>query len=383
MRAFSKPVIVPHNAPAFPDSMQVCGRIVGETPLAIWGLPSAVRLERQLRRAGAREEAAQRALLLRADWVFDQAIVQALANARTDCALLAGDGRCAALSIEAARSEEARAALAREEVPANVPCVRVAELTSGYDDKLRKRELPYLLPLTPQTLTAVERRVFGGAYKGVTDIVTLYLWPAPARAATRFCARHGITPNQVTFASLLLVLAAMWLFWIGHYGWGLVAAWAMTFLDTVDGKLARVTFQSTPFGNVFDHGIDLLHPPFWWWAWIVGLAPYGMPLANAGAVLAAIVIGYVVQRLEEGAFIRCFRMDMHTWTRFDSRFRLITARRNPNLVILTAAMLAGRPDVGIVAVAVWTVASMLVHTVRLAQAALHRRRSPLRSWLAS
>jgi hypothetical protein len=76
-------------------------------------------------------------------------------------------------------------------------------------------------------------------------------------------------------------------------------------------------------------------------------------------------------------------MDMHTWTRFDSLFRLITARRNPNLIILTVATLAGRPDLGIVAVAVWTLVSMLVHTVRLVQAARQRRHGPLHSWLAS
>ena len=41
----------------------------------------------------------------------------------------------------------------------------------------------------------------------------------------------------------------------------------MTFLDTVDGKLARVTLTSSPFGNVLDHSLDLIHPPFWYWAW--------------------------------------------------------------------------------------------------------------------
>ena len=326
---------------------------------------------------------ADRAVLLRADWVYDQAIVAGLVAATEDCALLADDGRCVALSVRGERRAEAAAALAAHAVPSGVHALELHEIVSAYDDKLRKRELPYLMALTPQALPQVERRVFGGAYKGVTDAVTLYLWPAPARAATRFCARHGITPNQVTFASLLLVLLAMWLFWNGSYGWGLVAAWAMTFLDTVDGKLARVTLQSSRFGDIFDHGIDLIHPPFWWWAWIVGLSAAGWPIENHAAVLAAIVVGYVVQRLEEGAFIAWFRMDMHTWQRFDSRFRLITARRNPNLVILTVSAIAGRPDVGILAVAAWTLLSMLIHAVRLAQAALHRRHGPLTSWLAS
>ncbi|MPZ44793.1 MAG: CDP-alcohol phosphatidyltransferase family protein [Betaproteobacteria bacterium] len=363
---------------------EVSGHVVGESPLRIWGLPSALRLRRQLERAGAGagESFADRVVSLRADWVYDQAIVRGLVAAHEDCALVADGGKCVGVSIRAERRDETATTLAAYGVPPGVRAVSVAEVASGYDDKLRKRELPYLMPLTSETLPAVERRVFGGAYKGVTDAVTLYLWPAPARAATRFCARHRITPNQVTFASLLLVLAAMWLFWTGRYGLGLVAAWAMTFLDTVDGKLARVTLQSTRFGDVFDHGIDLIHPPFWWWTWMVGLPAAGWQLADPSPVLTALVAGYVLQRLEEGVFIAWFRMDMHTWQRFDSRFRLITARRNPNLVILTVAAVAGRPDIGIVAVAVWTMLSLLIHTVRLTQAAWVRRQRPLRSWLA-
>ena len=42
-------------------------------------------------------------------------------------------------------------------------------------------------------------------------------------------------------------------------------------LDTVDGKLARCTITSSKIGEAIDHGIDLVHPPFWWWAWGVGL----------------------------------------------------------------------------------------------------------------
>ena len=94
----------------------------------------------------------------------------------------------------------------------------------------------------------------------------------PARWVTRGCVRIGITPNQVTAASLVLVIVAGALFARGEFGWGLVAGWIMTFLDTVDGKLARVTVTSTPLGNVFDHGIDLVHPPLWYLAWGIGLA---------------------------------------------------------------------------------------------------------------
>lgn len=361
------------------------GIVVGQSPLRVWGLPSAVRLQRQLVLAGAiaDEAAATRRVLLRADWVYDDALVRGLVAAETDLALFAVDGTAVALSVAAAEAGDAAALLAAGRAPVSTREVSAAALADGYNNALRKREPPFLVPLSDAALPAIEQRVFGSSYKGVTDLVTLYLWPRPARWATRLCANAGITPNQVTSASLVLVLAAMALFWTGHYAPGLVAAWLMTFLDTVDGKLARVTLRSTPFGNYYDHLIDLIHPPFWWWAWIVGLPAAGFTLAQSGAVLAVIVAGYVLQRIEEGVFIACFGIEMHIWQRFDSRFRLITARRNPNLLLLTGSVLVGRPDLGIVAVAIWTAVSLAVHALRLVQAALARRRGKLQSWLAA
>src|SRR3546814_14504283 len=99
---------------------------------------------------------------------------------------------------------------------------------------------------------SIEWRMFMGTYKGATDRVTKWIWPRPAFHATKLCARLGITPNQVTFASLLLVIAAFTWFWQGDWLPGLLAAWGMTFLDTVDGKLARITLRSSRLGNVFD-----------------------------------------------------------------------------------------------------------------------------------
>ncbi len=308
--------------------------------------------------------------------------MEALAAAGTDTALVCDD-EVVGLNVQASLLDASRALLPAGRAPQGCRRLGATELADAYNNVLRKREPPYLMHLTAESLPAVERRVFGGAYKGVTDLVTLYVWPRPALYVTKLCANAGITPNQVTSASLVLVFAAMACFWTGHHVWGLLAAWPMTFLDTVDGKLARVTLRSTKFGNVFDHAIDLVHPPFWWWAWIVGLPAAGMPVDNASLILWTIVGGYVLQRIEEGIFIASFGMDMHVWQRFDSRFRLITARRNPNLLLLTAAVLAGRPDLGIVAVAVWTAASLLVHLLRIVQAALARRRGPLRSWLAA
>jgi hypothetical protein len=98
----------------------------------------------------------------------------------------------------------------------------------------------------------------------------------PAKRIVRWCAARGVTPNAVTAASFVLTCAAAWLFVHGHFASGLAAGWIMTLLDTVDGKLARVTVQSSRFGHYFDHGIDLLHPPFWYLCWGEAVAEFDL-----------------------------------------------------------------------------------------------------------
>src|SRR5690606_26848948 len=186
-----------------------------------------------------------------------------------------------------------------------------------------------------------------------------YLWPELALWLTRLAARLGLSPNTVTLAGAALCVAATVAFAYGAYWTGMALGFAFMVLDTVDGKLARCTIASSWWGNVFDHGIDLVHPPFWWWFWATGLVHVGLGLPDTlfWWVIGAILAGYVLQRAIEGAFIWQFGIHIHVWRRFDSGFRLVTARRNPNMAILFLALLAGRPDVGIVAVAVWTVVS--------------------------
>lgn len=129
---------------------------------------------------------------------------------------------------------------------------------------LRKRDRPFVMRLDPANVEAAEKAAYDASYKGVTDILTLYLWRRPAFHLTRWAASAGMTPNMVTAIGAALCLAAFFLFFNGWYWTGVAAGFVFMVLDTVDGKLARCTGQSSKWGNVFDHGIDLVHPPFWW-----------------------------------------------------------------------------------------------------------------------
>ena len=364
----------------------------GANPTPIWGMSAEERVRRLAGKSGL--DLAQAAghgpkLLVNLAFAFDPPLFRHFAKL-PDHVLLDAERRpvLAHLSDGSAANAEAIIKAIEENSPLGeglgLTEIHHREGFELYNHELRKREQPFLMPLTPETAPAIERASYYAAYKGVTDILTKYLWPEAALVLTRLAARIGATPNMVTAAGAFLCVVATILFWHGHYWWGIAAGLIFMVLDTVDGKLARCTITSSKWGNVFDHGIDLVHPPFWWWAWGVGLGTWGLAFApeHFAIVMAAIIGGYVVQRLIEGAFMRLFGMHIHVWEKLDSRFRLITARRNPNMVILFVALLFGRPDIGLELVAVWTIISCLFHAVRLGQA-IGRSRSggAISSWL--
>ena len=225
---------------------------------------------------------------------------------------------------------------------------------------------------------------YGNAYRGITDLVTKFVWPRPAKQVVHVCANLGITPNMVTSIGLVLVIAASFLFLHGYYAWGLLAGWIMTFLDTVDGKLARVTIRSSKFGHLYDHLIDLIHPPFWYIMWGASLVGFsGVMGLSVDQMNWAIIIAYISGRLVEVIFQLLGSCGIFTWRPLDAWFRLITARRNPCMILLTLSVVVGRPDWGFIAVAFWTVLTTVILNLRLLYGAITRlSQGPLSSWLS-
>ena len=322
------------------------------------------------------------ALLASMRYAWDPAWLKAMRSRPGTMLTLGGEPVMAHVPTDA-NAAAAAAGLEDEQVVAGYDLLPAETAELSYAE-LRKRERPFVMRLDPANPEPVERAAYDAAYKGVTDALTLYLWRKPAFYLTRWAARAGLAPNFVTLVGAILCVLAFVLFWRGEYWLGVLSGFIFMVLDTVDGKLARVTGASSKWGEVFDHGIDLVHPPFWYWAWEHGLAAYGRPLQPivATMVLWVIVGGYIAQRIIEGIFIKRLKMEIHVWKPIDSKFRLITARRNPNMVILVALLLFRRPELGLELVAWWTLASLIFHAVRLAQANERASRGErLVSWL--
>ncbi|WP_218916929.1 CDP-alcohol phosphatidyltransferase family protein [Croceicoccus naphthovorans] len=243
-----------------------------------------------------------------------------------------------------------------------------ADLSAMYNRKLRRQQDGLVLDVDAMPVAAAEWRLFKDVYKGITDIVTRYVWPVPAFWLVRLLSRIGVTPNAVTMTSIVLTFVTAYLFFEGMIGEGLILAWTMTFLDTVDGKLARVTCTSSPFGNKLDHIPDLVHPPVWW-----GCLAYGLLRDSADHALivgsAVVIVGsYVVGRLVEVGFKKVYGFNQYMWQPFDQYLRLIIARRNTILAIMTVGLILGQPVAGFVLAAVWSVLTIGIQPIRFIQA---------------
>ena len=372
----------------------------GSATARIFGLTSAERLIRTLARlpnAGIQRvgpgplpagPAAGRVVLFRADHFYDERLVHALMES-SDCLLGVSsnqnpESEPVAAAVRGSQAIEVTDLLWRAAAgeiktpPSGIRECEPLELVPAYNSQLRKFDPPFLFPARAGRVREAENRAFAASYKGITDFITKQVFPRPALAVVRVLARHGVQPNTVTFWSYVLTAFVILAFSWGWFGMGLLAGWLMTFLDTVDGKLARVTLTSSKLGGFLDHALDMVHPPIWWWAWAVGI---GLQNPGVEACLWIIVGGYVLGRILEGIFLACFKMEMFTWRPFDARFRAVIARRNPNLLLLSIGVILGRPEVGYMAVAIWTLVCIGVAMVRIGQAgAAKLRGQPIQSW---
>jgi len=369
--------------------------IIGDSGARVWGLTGRERLRRQFARvpsvtlvedAGALSATGD-VLLINGACLYDPRLLRTLSQAGDAVALIISAG---ARPVAARCGIAEAAAIARDlagdgdgAVLAALPQRRPEELVTGFERSLRKVEPPTVYPLTAEAVPQLEAELFGGAYKGVTDFITKWWWPAPAMRATRWCVNRGWSPNQVTSCGLVLTILAGLAFWGGHWSIGLLCGWIMTFLDTVDGKLARVTVTSSRFGNVLDHGIDLIHPPLWYAAWGAGLSQAWTGPVPIATLLWLMFAGYVGGRLCEGLFhLWIGRFSLFLWQPLDSFNRLITARRNPNLLLLTITWALGNPAAGLWAVVGWHLLSTLFLLGRCLQGWQARRGgATLQPWL--
>ncbi len=373
--------------------------IINTCDVALWGVSQVERIRKVLAKAGDFSEIAdtdavlsgQNILLLRADYLYEANVIQKLV-AQSEAILLSSCDKksVSAVWCDGGKSVQAIQLLNKERSEPYLDSITVyspQQLTGGYDPRLRKYDLAHVVHINEHDKTVIENYLYDKSYKGITDLVTKWWWPLPARGVVRKCAAAKITPNMVTGFGWLLTIFSGFAFYYGELVLGLCAAWLMTFLDTVDGKLARVTLQSSRIGHAMDHGLDIIHPPIWYWCWAMGLGLSQITFIHSTLPVMdwvwVMLAAYVGGRIFEGLFQLLFNdISIFCWKPIDSFHRLITARRNPCIIMLSLAVMMADPELGFMWVVAWSVISTSLLAARFLYACLVRViKGPLESWI--
>ena len=246
----------------------------------------------------------------------------------------------------------------------------------GYIVNLRRDLDPYLFTVADSASTRpVERFMFWANYKGSTDFMTKYVWPPLVWVLVRPLAKWRVHPNSVTVVSILATFLAIPLWMQGWWAAGFSLAYLMSLLDSVDGKLARLTYTYSDLGNVLDHGLDLVHPPFWYLGWAWGLSGGDTESAVFQASIWMFWL-YVADRLCPPVFKARTGRSIHGYLPIDVKIRTFISRRNVNLPFFTAAVAIDvlRPGTGwelsigiFYAMVIWQAVCVVYHLLRTVQ----------------
>ncbi|HWA47371.1 MAG TPA: CDP-alcohol phosphatidyltransferase family protein [Dongiaceae bacterium] len=318
------------------------------------------------------------ALVVDADTLADARLYDFLATQSGD--LVASDGDAILARLEDPSRLQPGATRLSDAIPADALRLTQAAFP-GFIRNLR-RTLPfYLFRVTDDAQRkSVERFLFWSNYKGSTDFFTKYVYPPLVWILVRPLARWGVHPNTVTAISIVLTLAVIPLCAAGHFLAGFLCAYGMSVLDSVDGKLARLTFTDSKIGNILDHGLDLVHPPFWYCAWAYGLtlgtgAVTGSIAGSGGGgdvsspvfIASLWMLGlYVLDRLILKVYPTRFGRGLHTHAPMDGFVRTFISRRNINLPLFTVGYYAGLGIETIYLMVVWQALTCLYHGARTA-----------------
>ena len=367
-------------APDHPLRRSVNARKLGSLPLA-WTAANGP-LDEALRAALASAPDSDW-LVLAGDSIVDGRLLTQVPGLAGSLFFLGGEGeeRGALLRLAAGTRVEAPTArdlpgLAEALAASGTARAMRPEEFDGYIVNLRRDLEPYLFAIrSAAARDRVERFLFWSNYKGSTDFMTKYVWPPLVWAMVRPLARWKVHPNWVTGISIVATIAAIPLWMAGWWATGFFLAYLMSLLDSVDGKLARLTFSYSGLGNVMDHGLDLVHPPFWYLGWAVGLSAGRTDTAVFEAAIWMFWL-YVADRLCAPIFKARTGRSIHGYLPIDVKLRTFISRRNVNLPFFTAsiALDALWPGPGwplstavFYAIVAWQAVCVVYHAVRTVQ----------------
>jgi len=329
-----------------------------------------------------------RVLIASARFYCDERLLRVLGDAQTESVLIDSDPpsvvkpfwddsdihdsdrlSCALLLSREWLIGKDRAALLRQEVASAAVSGRIASVDAaqqlGYVRTMRRNIRPVFFPAPlPGHRAAAERFLRDATQKHVLDFPAIIHAPIENWLILRLC-RTSITPNQLTFAGAMLGAGVTLLYAFGHLWAGALLALVFGVWDGLDGKLARLSEQTTELGKR-EHILDYFIEMSWWTALAYHFQASGQ-VRYAYALLIAFIAADFFERLARRSVEPKLGRSLNDVSRFDRLVRCFAGRRNIYTWLFTFLLLLGGPATGFVLLCCWGIVSNVVHIIRASQ----------------
>ncbi len=307
-------------------------------------------------------------VLLAGDTVWDERLLAHLLERGPGTAVVEGAEAVAflrpeqACSVGRVRSGCLGATLTARAAALGVQLCRPADL-DPYVPSLRLQMPPYLVRVKDTgQLRSLDRLLYHRTFKGVIDAVARYGYYHLVRWITRHLSRTALPPDLFTLLSLAGIWGAIPLLALGHLGAGAVVAWLGVILDSVDGKLARLTLHLNEGMGRLEHlaampGLGLWYAALGWHCTAGALLDWGpMALATWGLLAA-----FVADKAVSGAFKARHGRELFDYRPMDAAFHLVASRRNISLLLLSGGALLDQARLALALMAGWMGFTLLFH----------------------
>lgn len=193
----------------------------------------------------------------------------------------------------------------------------------------------------PEDVPRARREVLAGAVRVTDGVIARHLnRPISLRITERLLSRP-VKPWQISVASFATTIAAGLAFAIGHATTGGLLAQTASVLDGVDGELARVRYQDSPFGGLYDALLDRIGEAaviggMTAYAWAMGAG--ALAVALGFAALAGNSLSMLVKEKYGTQFRRPFASDR------EGRWRWLLLGRDGRLFLTLVAGVTGQVE---------------------------------------
>jgi CDP-L-myo-inositol myo-inositolphosphotransferase len=193
----------------------------------------------------------------------------------------------------------------------------------------------------PADIALARRKVLAAAVGVADGVIARHLNRPLSRRITERLLSRNVAPWQISLASFLATLAAGLSFAMGHATTGGLVAQFASVLDGVDGEVARVRYQDSAFGGVYDALLDrvgdaALIGGMTLYAWLMGAGHSAVALGFAA--VAGSSLSMLVKEKYGTQFARRWAEDR------DGRWRWLLLGRDGRLFLSLVAGVTGHVE---------------------------------------